>query len=70
MRGMVKSGTIGVPLYTIPAGAGLSAAGSLIHAANSNEAMSRLDTTTGGGVLLSGSTSWFSLDGVTYLRES
>ena len=65
LRGLVKSGTIGLSVFTLPAGYRPEFQELLV--AVSNAALGRCDITVAGAVLTTaGSNVWFSLDGITF----
>ena len=65
LRGLVKSGTIGLSVFTLPAG--YRPEFRELFVATSNAALGRCDITVAGAVLASvGNNNWFSLDGITF----
>lgn len=69
-RGLVTSGTASTSIATLTASFGGSPAGSVIMATNAAEAFGRSDVSTTTIAYLLGALTWFSLDNITYLRES
>lgn len=66
LKGLVKSGTIGQAIFTLPAGYRPSKQ-YLIATQTSPNAIGRLDINTSGNVIpTTGSNSWFSLDNVSF----
>ena len=65
LRGLVKSGTIGTGIFTLPSG--YRPPNIQVHAVASNAAFGYLDISTAGVVRpLVGNTTWVSLDGITF----
>lgn len=65
LRGLVKSGTIGTGIFTLPSG--YRPPNIQVHAVASNAAFGYLDISTAGVVRpLVGNTAWVSLDGITF----
>lgn len=65
LRGLVKSGTIGNGIFTLPSG--YRPPNIQVHAVASNAAFGYLDISTAGVVRpLVGNTAWVSLDGITF----
>lgn len=71
LKGMIKTGTIGTVAFTLPAGYLPSSEGTSRFPAVSNDAFGQLGITTGGNVTpLVGSSTWFALNGITFLAEN
>jgi len=65
LRGLVKSGTIGTGIFTLPSG--YRPASIEVHAIASNAAFGYIDISTAGVVRpLVGNNAWVSLDGITF----
>lgn len=65
LKGVIKSGTINTTAFTLPTGYRPSRR--QIFIANTNTGIGRLDVDTNGNVIpVSGGTTWFSLDGLSF----
>lgn len=68
LRGLVKNGTIGTAIFTLPAG--YRPIRRQLFTTSSNGALGRCDVEANGNVLANaGNNAWFSLDGLTFLAE-
>ena len=68
LRGLVKNGTIGQPVFTLPVG--YRPGGRGIFPSVSNNALARIDIDSAGVVLIQvGSNVWISLEGITFRAE-
>ncbi len=69
LSGLVKDGTTGVPIFTLPAG--YRPLKQLIYMVISNGAVGRLDILPTGAVqLVSGSNAYVTLEGITFRSEA
>ena len=68
LRGLVKSGTVGLAIFNLPEGYRPSAREAI--ATISNGAIGRCDIKTSGNVIAYiGNNAWFSLDGITFRAD-
>jgi hypothetical protein len=68
IKGLIRSGTIGATIATLPAG--YRPAARILLAAYSNAAYARLDIDASGNIIAStGSNAWYSLDGINFYAD-
>jgi hypothetical protein len=68
LSGLVRAGTVGSTIFTLPAG--YRPGKTIIRATQSANAQARLDIWASGAVQATqGSSTWFSLDGVSFTAE-